>query len=396
MPNDNSSSSFEKIFTYVKYAAGAAIFFYAYLYIIGYLYLYSYFDHWRLSALRLGFSIVDFATAAIYPIILILISTILFLPMGYILIISNSRSEIKAKKKASKFASVFFIYILIPLIGVLLIVINLQNIKSIFNWLNLIIVIGIISYIAGVAIGEYRGGKKKIFVHVLIVIALLYLLLVPIFSLNAGGSFASVYWKYYYNPLKTYPDKLSNVIVYSRDTIDDFEIFRTGSNKYERLLELEFKNDIYYFVADLETFTKTSESLSANYSKNIDQLEKEVDKLIAEAESGTNLIKNDNTANMIKEAGKQLEELNIVGAVASREAKLNEIKGQLDKTKEILSRSGVQSKKNMELLNKAQELNDKAKQESVRWSEMITISKINSHSVFAIGKDRISKIIYIN
>jgi hypothetical protein len=278
----------------------------------------------------------------------------------------------------------------------LLIVINLQNIKSIFNWLNLIIVIGIISYIAGVAIGEYRGGKKKIFVHVLIVIALLYLLLVPIFSLNAGGSFASVYWKYYYNPLKTYPDKLSNVIVYSRDTIDDFEIFRTGSNKYERLLELEFKNDIYYFVADLETFTKTSESLSANYSKNIDQLEKEVDKLIAEAESGTNLIKNDNTANMIKEAGKQLEQLNIVGAVASREAKLNEIKGQLDKTKEILSRSGVQSKKNMELLNKAQELNDKAKQESVRWSEMITISKINSHSVFAIGKDRISKIIYIN
>jgi hypothetical protein len=110
MPNDNSSSSFEKIFTYVKYAAGAAIFFYAYLYIIGYLYLYSYFDHWRLSALRLGFSIVDFATAAIYPIILILISTILFLPMGYILIISNSRSEIKAKKRLRNL-QVYFSYI---------------------------------------------------------------------------------------------------------------------------------------------------------------------------------------------------------------------------------------------------------------------------------------------
>src|SRR4030042_4781711 len=128
-----------KILFLIRYIPPIAVLFYAYLYIIGYIYLSAYFSKWGLDTLQIGFSIVDYATVAMYPIFAILAFAIVSFLFGYRTFSTFSGSK-KPKSGGSngfpKKLESFLVYFMYPIFFMVVILINaMKRSKSIQSWM---------------------------------------------------------------------------------------------------------------------------------------------------------------------------------------------------------------------------------------------------------------------
>lgn len=244
----------EKILSIIKAIPGAIILIYAYIYLLGYIYLSSYFREWELSSLELGFSIADYATVALYP-LMVLISTASFMfllgyfsPLARYLALDWKRVKLR----------------LVPLpIGSAALIAILKILDRNFDVLfsSTIFFGWLFGFYFGIVLRCFLI-KKNILTRILVfMFPVILIISSPIFSISLGKRNAREYLVYSIIPFGGFK-KLSKVKIVTINPIEELEHFKVGKNEYEGLSHLVYKNDIYYYVFDKFEQEKVKEKMS--------------------------------------------------------------------------------------------------------------------------------------
>ncbi|MQY61238.1 hypothetical protein GH153_05315 [bacterium] len=346
---------------------------------IGYFYLFSYFEAWGLSTLEIGFSIIDYATVAIYPIFLLIGKSFAFFFLGYVLIHQELIKKIICGKTEKRKTLIYSLMYLVPL-SIWVVYLPIWKF-SFSDWPDITFTVNIYSYYLGLTLGIHRYSRKsytKLAFYILLAILLFSL---PICSSLIGTSFPKINRKYSFNPLK-FPTEITKVIIYTSNPISEFEIFQTANNKYEGLMLLVYKNDIYYFVADLskkEIFFKASK-----------QKDKEIESIFKEMKIEQNKIKT-NEADDI-ELKKIREDMDVLKKETLTESERIDISKRIDAKLDAMKKS---SKKDKEILSGIKE---RLNEVNIKIAQMKKLNEALSNmfdSTFAIRKDQIKHITYL-
>lgn len=388
----NKNSSSINILSIIKVAPGIIILGYAYIYLIGYFYLFSYFEAWGLSTLEIGFSIIDYATVAIYPIFLLIVKSFPLFFLGYFLIHQESIKKIICGKTEKRKTLIYSLMYLVPLF---IWVVFLPIWKFSFSdWPDISFTVNIYTYYIGLTLGIHRYSRKsyaKLAFYILLVILLFSL---PICSSLIGTSFPKLYRKYSFNPLK-FPSEITKVIIYTSNPISELEIFQTESNKYEGLMLLVYKNDMYYFVVDVKQ-SKKSGAVVDKELKEVDALSKEISALNKEIDDELEKVGSYEASKIQKEISKEIEEVEKLSlSIADKEERMKIIRAKLDKAEKISNRE-------KKILSNAKDKTDKMKKAIQKvYSKLKHVNKLNKfrsnmlNSTFAIRKEQIKSITYL-
>jgi len=366
----------QHLFTLIKYSPGFFIVLYAYLYFIGYVYLSTYFNHWKLNVIDMGFSIIDYATVSIYPIYMIGTTAILAISIAGL---AKRSFHLKAKGKWS-----FIKKALLLMAPMILVVLSwpLFDRSHVFFVYFLMAVSGTILYYV-VLLG------KQIYP------ALLILLVVSPFISGACGSYqASLFLSYSFNSFPT-PYKIAEIVLYTYEGMGKFDLHEKGQNEYGDLLLLAEKNETYYLIPDLEKSPEYIKKLEAKTAL-LKEKKNELDNLSKEEEKFMNSL---NT----KEVEDNLKKIELL----IEQAKKSSIDHQektliMTKLKELSSRNNMLQSRNIHLLEEANKSNSKSKVllgELKKLEEeheyLFNLFENISHVAYAINKERVKKVDYI-
>ena len=344
---------------------------------IGYFYLFSYFEAWGLSTLEIGFSIIDYATVAIHPIFLLIGKSFSTFFIGYLLIHIKPIKKIICGKTEKRKTLIYSLIYLVPL-SIWAVYMLLWKF-SFSDWPAVSFTVSIYSYYLGLILGIYRDSRKSYTKLAFYIFLAILLFSLPICSSLIGTSFPKIYRKYSFNPLK-FPTEITKVIIYTSNPISEFEIFQTANNKYEGLMLLVYKNDIYYFVADL--------SKIENFSKASKQKDKEIESIFEEMKIEQNKTKESDDI----ELKKIREDMDVLKKETLTESERIEIEKRIDAKLDAIKKS---SKKDKEILSGIKERLNEV------YIKIAQLKKLNeafsnmSDSTFAIRKDQIKHITYL-
>jgi len=342
--------------------------------LIGYFYLFSYFEAWGLSTLEIGFSIIDYATVAIYPIFLLIGKSFPFFFLGYVLIHQELIKKIICGKTEKRKTLIYSLMYLVPL-SIWVVYLPIWKF-SFSDWPDITFTVNIYSYYLGLTLGIHRYSRKsygKLAFYILLVILLFSL---PICSSLIGISFSKIYRKYSFNPL-IFPTEITKVIIYTSNPISEFEIFQTESNKYEGLILLVYKNDMYYFVADI--------SKGENFSKASEQKSREIRSIFEE-------MKIESNKNKTKEPDIELKKIDVLIKETLTESERIKLLKRIDAKLDAMKKS---SKKDEEILSGIKE---RLNEVNIKIAQMKKLNEAFSNifdSTFAISKDQIKHITYL-
>lgn len=342
--------------------------------------MFSYFEAWGLSTLEIGFSIIDYATVAIYPIFLLIGKSLFPFFFGCLLINIESIKKIIYGKTEKRKILIYSLIYLVPL-PIWVVVISVGGFSLILGWPSVTFTVNIYSYYLGLTFGIhlYKGKSyTKLAFYILLAILLFSL---PICSSLIGTSFTRVNRKYSFNPFK-FPTEITKVIIYTSNPISEFEIFQTANNKYEGLMLLVYKNDIYYFVADL--------SKKENFFKASKQKDKEIESIFKEMKIEQNKIKT-NGANDI-ELKKIREDMDVLKKETLTESERIDISKRIDAKLDAMKKS---SKKDKEILSGIKERLNEVNIKIAQMKKLNEALSNMSDSTFAIRKDQIKHITYL-
>lgn len=340
--------------------------------------MFSYFEARGLSTLEIGFSIIDYATVAIYPIFLLIGKSLPAFFIGCLLINLESIKKIIYGKSEKRKTLIYSLIFLVPL-PIWVVVISVGGFSLILGWPSVTFTVNIYSYYLGLTFGIhlYKGKSyTKLAFYILLAILLFSL---PICSSLIGTSFTRVNRKYSFNPLK-FPTEITKVIIYTSNPISEFEIFQTANNKYEGLMLLVYKNDIYYFAADI--------SKIENFFKASKQKDKEIESIFEEMKIEQNKTKESDDI----ELKKIREDMDVLKKETLTESERIEISKRIDAKLDAMKKS---SKKDKEILSGIKERLNEVNIKIAQMKKLNEALSNMSDSTFAIRKDQIKHITYL-
>lgn len=371
----------------LRYGPGFLVLIYAYLYLVGYSYLSSYFEKWRLNSIEMGFSIVDYATVAILPLYNILLFLAVSAGLGNLIATSK---RLFAKRPRLKIVTLSIVAVA-WLAWLLFQLIKLKSSIIDFSLLCTLIELPVFcgSYLY-YSLGHEPLGRNKFIIYSMA----LLLVIIPVLSGIFGEYNAHTYRAYSSNPLR-FPRALSRVIVYARSPIENFDLFCTEDNKYENLFLLALKDGTYFFVADIRKVDALNAKVSAQ-GDNVEKLLKEAEipkkelsiLLDDQGLSGVDL--------SIKSIGSKIG--GIEKAILSSDERvriLGALKKELEHIDSRLSQATIKNKQAEGLINKIRKDMDKVHIEIAKLRRLASLFSSLKEKTFAIRKEDISQIVYL-
>ena len=364
----------------LKTIAGYAIIAYAYLYLLGYLYLFSYFSSWGLNIHELGFPVLDYATIAIIPNLSLFAAAILTCLISFLLslLVFN---YLKGKLNQNN-----FILWAAPLL-VMFITLLWIALKS-----TLLAITVLLYYPLGAVIG-YLKIIKKARIRALTTVAIAVLLIIMLVNSATSGTHYAGTFKKYSNRLFGLPEELNEVIIFTNEPLAGLDIYQTAPNKYEGLFVLTYRQDAFYLVPDprqtefifrayqlgqeaARIFAEVFESDgkgSGEIEASLRRLNDEADKIWPLIQRALGLRPESfERVRLIRDARSSMSAL---GAVASRVAAL-------------LASSEISSATRKNKLDRAQEL-------LVRQRDILESHDMITRGTYALKKEKISHMIYV-
>ncbi len=391
---NEQNDSIKRALYLLKYFPGVAVLAYAYLYFIGYLYLFFYFSRWGLNVHEIGFSIVDYATVALSPCSILLGEAIGSFILGFMLssriLLRPSRSEQK-RLNALLNRSILF---LVPVIMAAGAAFELVRHKSIWAWSAMLFFIPLMFYGLGILAATYKIRKESIYFNWACTLSLFILIALLFFAGVTGNLDARAYRKYPFSTISE-PGALTEVTILSQAPIGGIEIFQVAPNRYEGLSLLTFKGDIYYFVpyAGGQAFKLHCDSLN----QRAHELQKEITDNLEEVKKKQGQNNNEQIAEFQKQIEKKIDNVK-KGSLSIEAQKVlqNEINNDLRSVKEQLRNNETLSKETGRILDLA-----KAKQKDVEkvaddLKNYIAAYLPKSRPCYAIRSSEIVTLIYLN
>ena len=373
----------------IKYSPGLAVLIYAYLYFAGYYFLLSYFLRWGLNPHEMGYSIVDYATVGISPLLKLVLLSLPYFGVAYWI-----QSFIKRIKSRLIRNLITYVPPIVLLLGILF----TGPRVSLFFALSLIV--PVLSYMIGCIVFwsriEAKLSTNVIIQKNILLITIIFVAWIPIFNWQNGRENADNYRSYTSNPFLQ-PVALSTVIIYTNGQIEGLDLFEASPNKYAGLRLLAFKNDVYYLIASIDSLDIIEKNLK-RYSQPFKATEKEITDINNQLEKNI-----DETQGMISEGDTLVKNL-------------DGIKEQIDKTdpsskeraglfakyaelKEQAKRWKGRTKKNRAEIEEQQKLQNEKMETLKKWQELSANQNTHFANIlrksYAIRKDQINNIEFI-
>jgi hypothetical protein len=391
--NDQNDSINRALYV-LRYFPGVAVLAYAYLYLLGYLYLFFYFSRWGLNVHEIGFSIVDYATVALYPCSILLIFAIGFFLIGFRL---RNRPLLKPSKREQK-----KIYILInrsigyftPILWTAFAIYEVIKHKSIWSWTAMLFFVPLMTYGLGILAATYRIKKKSIYFNWACVISLFVIIALLFFAGVTGNLDARADRKYSFNMVSEL-GSLTEVTILSQAPIGGMEVFQVVPNRYEGLSLLTFKGDIYYFVPFVggQAFKLHFGSLN----QRADELMKEITDNLEEVKKKQGQSNNEQIAELLKQIEKKQDNVKKGNlSIEAKRALLNEIDNDVRSATEQLRKSDTLSKETRHILDLAREKLKDVEKVRDEIKNYFSAFSLTSRSCYAIRSSEIVTLIYLH
>ncbi len=281
---DNSINSLSgELSKIIKLTPGIAIIIYSIFYIVGYFYLFSYYNFWGLSTIDLNYSIFEYATIAIYPVVLAGGSFVISLSIRYYLCDLTLK---QTEKKILRIRLKVFSNLILPLtIFVILISMFFVNASLALIIISMMVFVGYQMGIIFFKMFKNKGQKKNRSPVILrLITPSILVLLILVMSSSYLGINNAMQKKSSLWGIFSAPDNLTKVEIRLNEKNNELSVFKGEGDKYVGLLLLVFRDNVYYFIADQDEIINR---LDATYGK-IYQLKKEIEEIkveIAEEES---------------------------------------------------------------------------------------------------------------
>lgn len=374
------NDTLNKFFTYIKITVALSGLAYAYLYLIGYFYLFSYFKEWGLSPIEIGFSIIDYATVAMYPIFYLIIFFLINVSIGFF--ISYKLPFIEKKNKNVRFL-IFRSLLVLLFVPFTLLMYLMSGYSEAFlapEWYVVSSLFLAFGYYWGVSIGTYVRFRNNLTKKLLYIPSLIFLVILPLFSLWVGGNFGksrSAYTYIFFNP----PSGPIKVVIETITPIHELEIFEEEKNKYRGLMLLVYKNDIYYFAPDWSELKKRG-------NESMDQGKDEIYFIFGEISVELKKFRDNEIDIKLKTIREDLDIFIKDKKKSEKVQRLEKIDAELDAIEKMI-------KKDINMLSTIKERHDEL---ITKLSQLLKLyhSLTNmTYSVFSIGKEQIKYIIHL-
>jgi len=376
----------------LRYFPGIAVLSYAYFYLVGYLYLFRYFAKWGLNVHDIGFSIVDYATVALYPCYFLLVGVIGFFVIGLII---RKRPLIRPSKKEHKTLFKLINYFLkYSLVIALFIPTIYLSVKYKSLWAATIFLSWMIAYIAGILPAILKIPNKTTYFKTICLLSLAIIFALLLFAEESGNNSAEGYRKYTFSIIKE-PEALTEVAILANAPLKGMELYQVGSNRYEGLYLLAFKGNIYYFVPFIggETFKKHHELMN----QHIQELQKEIADNLEEVKNLQGQTDNKQVTELLKQVANKIDDAKKgTLSVEAKRALLNEADNTLRSVNEQLKSNDKvlkEARDILDLVKEKQEVAEKAMDEIRRYAAAYSPKDRICH---AIRSDEIVNLIYLN
>ncbi|MGD0712105.1 MAG: hypothetical protein ABR968_13110, partial [Bacteroidales bacterium] len=350
--NINTFSFNKYLNTILKYTPAFVILLYAFIYLTGYFYLYSYFDYWGINTIEIGFTIIDYATIAIYPLMIIFSFSSITYIFGYFLyyIIENSKkAKFNKSKKTYNVFTYLFYFLIIPTLFVSSFWVSVISGNPIISFVTISEMFSVLFYYFGYFSKFHKNNRSIISFYILIFIIIIFIIGIPLSSFVMGREFASTHRKYSFTPPLSFPEELQHVIIFANHNIGDLKAFEFAENQYEGLMLLAHKDNQYYFVIDIVSFTEKHKKVSYEYNGEIKKLSKDQDDLMIEVNKKLKSmdIKNVYLKNMLEDIEINIKKIIGLPFNKEREDLRNKVSanlGQVDQSLKIDSNESSQIK----------------------------------------------------